>query len=224
MSKIIKSADAFDDYVLSFERDPLKAIAPPEPEEEAEEDVDPEEELRIRHEAILAEARDEAKRKVQEAYDEGLRRGTEAGQTQFAEAVGEASQTLSLAAEEVKKARDEFLSSLEPQIVDLVRSMTEQVLRREVRSDPELIRSTARAALMHLLGHESIRVRVNPQDLKILREEKEQLLDEFEGVEQLEIVADESIGSGGCIADSGDVYVDGQIDTQLQRILDALTD
>ena len=181
-----------------------------------------EEEDVITREMIIEEARREAEEKVREAYAEGLRRGTAAGEARFRESVAEASEALKTAAEAMRESRDRFLDSLEPQVVDLALAIAERVLARESLTDRELVRSTARRALTELSSRESVVVRVNPVDLEVMRNHKVNLLEEFGEIQSLIVQADESIGPGGCLVETDQMQVDARLDAQLKTIMDAL--
>jgi flagellar assembly protein FliH len=179
------------------------AEAEPEPEEEP---FDPE----ALREAVLAEAREEAAQKVAEAYQEGLRRGTEAGERAFQEQVATAAQAIESAATAMADAREEFLSRLEREVVQITRGIVERVVLREATTDPELVGKLARRALEALLEEEEVRLRVNPADRAALQEQRITLLDEFRGLKRLQIEADEAVEAGGCIADTKHFHADFQ--------------
>lgn len=223
MSKIIKSYDILDEDFNTFERGYLEEIIEAvvtldASDGEIEEEVD----IEAIREAILLESREAAKLKVQEAYDEGLKRGTEAGREKFDEYVGDAAESLKVVAEGMKQARDEFLSTLEPQIMDLVRMIAERVLMREIKSDEQLILTTIRATLKNLVDREELKVRVNPKDLEVLRNEKAMIIDEFDAVDSLDIIPDENITSGGCVVESNNLQIDSQIDSQFEQIINSM--
>ncbi|MBM3288621.1 MAG: hypothetical protein FJY92_00575, partial [Candidatus Hydrogenedentes bacterium] len=50
------------------------------------------------------------------------------------------------------------------------------------------------------------------------------LEDAFQAFERVEIAADESVPHGGCAIETATVDVDARLDTQLERIFDALED
>ena len=220
MSKVIKSFDPQSDGIPLYERSLLEEIVPVVEEPVEEEVVD----LGPTPEEILEEARAEAERVVREAYAEGHRRGTEAGHAEYLQSVGQSAETLRGAADAMRAARERFIASLEPQIIALVKDIARRVLRRELKGDEELLRSTVRAVLGNLADREQVTLRVNPADLDVLRREKVSLLEEFDAVERMEIVGDESIAQGGCVAETETLHVDARLDAQLERILDALTE
>ncbi len=195
-----------------FERDALEDTSPAE---------EPEEEV-ITPEMILAEARAEAEQKVREAYAEGLRRGREAGEKAFAEAVAESAEALRVAAGAMRTARDRFIDTLEPEVVELAFAIAQSIVQRECLFDRDLVRRTARRALETLADRESMVVRVNPTDLEAMRNEKIRILDEFEDVQQITVVADSAVAPGGCVAESSLMEADARIQSQLEAVLQLL--
>lgn len=210
--RVIKSADTDARAISNFQRDTLELLFG----DSGGDGLHPE--------AVLAAARREAEAKVQEAYNEGLRRGLEEGRKRFQQSVAEAATALQEAAAAMQAARDRFLDALEPEVVSLAFALAERILQREARTDRELVVSTARAALLHLVGGERVVVRVNPLDLDAMRAQKIALLEEFEGLTQIDILGDEHIAPGGCLVDSELSHVDARIGAQLQNLLDSFED
>ncbi len=119
----------------------------------------------------------------------------------------------------MREAREAFLDSLEPQVVELVALAARRVLQREIATDPELLHTTIRRALSKLADRQSLSVRLNPADVHTLREHRVTLLQDFSGVEDLDIVADESIQQGSCVIDSKTMRADARLDLILEDIL-----
>lgn len=181
-------------------------------------DADP---LRARN-AILEEARAEAEEKIREAYTEGLRRGMEAGMAKFQESVGQSADALNKSAAAIKEAHEALLDSLGPQVVELVAKIAGRILGRESRMDPELIQTVARRALEHLTDRERLVVHVNARDLEALRAQKAALIEEFDGVREIQVLADPAVSPGGCIVESELVHIDARLESQLEEILSVL--
>ena len=172
----------------------------------------------------LTEARGAAERKVQEAYEEGLRRGMEEGERRFAESIAQCTEALREAAEHLKASHQQYLDALEPEVFDLVRLITERVVGREIRTDPNLVLDTVRRALECLTSEEKLRIRVNPVDLAAMKEHRVTLLQDFEGIKHIEVVADEEVTLGGCLVDSTRIHVDARLETLLAHVLNELAD
>jgi len=217
MSKIIKSVDVVDSTFSPFQRDVLEECAFRRDADESAGNAmyvpDPAE--------ILAEARRQADALLQEAYQEGLKRGVDAGRQSFLDSVGQSAEALTRAAEAMRRAREEFLGSLEPQAVRLASAIAERVIRREVQTDPARM---ARACLHELVDRERVTVRLNPGDCETLQKEDISLLEQFDGVKQLQVVADDAVEPGGCLVDTETILVDGQLSAQVERGLDNLTE
>ena len=197
--------------LVMYERDTLEDVDLEGPEEEV-----------ITPEMILAQARDQAEQKVREAHTEGMRRGVEAGRQQFEEAVAQAAAALEGSAEAMRGAREQFLASLEPQVVELALEIARRILQRDARTDRDLVTTTVRNALRHLADREQMLIRVNPADLEGLRAQKVRLLEDFEEVREIMVQADEAISPGGCIVESRLMQVDARIEAQLDTILEVL--
>lgn len=207
MSNIIKPSTARQPSIEEYDRDAFAALDMGSSASE----LDPA--------TILAEARAEAEQKVREAYEEGLRRGMEAGQAQFEESVGLAAEALQQASEAMVLVRQTFLDSLEPQVVQLAIALAGRILDREVSLDPYVIETTARAALERISDEERVTLRINPGDLEVLREKKPELLGQFERIATIELVPDEEVESGGCLASTDHVEIDARLSAQLDSIM-----
>lgn len=214
MARVIKPQGAGGDKVASYERSTFER--PSLNGSNGDEAMDPA--------AILAQARDEAEAKVREAYAEGMRRGMEAGEEKFNDSVGSSAQLLSQAADTIQTAHEEFLATLEPQMVKLATSIASKIIEREAQISPEIVKRTARSVIERVLDEERVVLQVNPKDLETLREHRIQLLEEFEGIKHLELKPDDSIAPGGCIAVTENLRIDGRLESQLEQILNSLID
>lgn len=191
-----------------------------EPDAPIELPFDPEQ---IRQE-IMEAARFDAEEKVKQAYQEGLARGTEAGRERFLASIAKSAEALEAAAESIREDHENFLNSLEPQVVGLVKLLARRVLDREIRTDPELVQHTARRALSRLAGQYAVTLLVNPADFDAIRMHEIKLLETVPGVESLHVVASDDIQPGGCIARSEEMEVDARLENLLAQVLDALTE
>jgi flagellar assembly protein FliH len=210
MSRILKLDDGREDQVSDYQRDALEEVRG----ESGNSTLDPA--------YILAEARAEAERKVQEAYTEGHRRGVESGEAEFKTTVGEAADIIEQVVASLEESRKSFLDELEPQLAHLAQAIAARILTYEASHSEEVVRQMARAVLESVLDQEQVTLRVHPGDLEVLRAYREDLLRTFEGIKQLELIPDPSVETGGCVAETSTLVVDGQLTTRLQHIIDHL--
>jgi flagellar assembly protein FliH len=218
MAKIIKSVDVAESTFSTFQRDVLEEYVfrgpAGDPEGSEMYPTDPAQ--------ISGEVRRQVEEQLKEAYQEGLKRGVEAGREAFTESVGQSADALARTAEAMQQAREAFLAALEPQVVRLACAIAERVIRREIHTDPSLVVRMAKACLLELVDRENVTVRLNPGDYEALQKEDVSLLEEFDGVKQLQVVADETVEPGGCLVDTDAVQVDGQLSAQFERVLENL--
>lgn len=207
MPNIIKITGPAGPAVIEFDRD----RAPAFDEIMVASEIDPR--------VVLAEARADAERKVREAYEEGLRRGHAAGQQRFEESVGDAALAFTRAAGEMAESRARFMETLEPQLIRLAVLLAQRILEREVKMDPGVIATTARAALAYVLDAERVVLRINPMDLDTMRSRRADLLVQFDRIATIELAADPEIASGGCIASTPALEIDARISEQLASMM-----
>jgi flagellar biosynthesis/type III secretory pathway protein FliH len=132
-----------------------------------------------------------------EAYEEGLR--------QWNTAVAEAD-----------NARDRHLAESEPEMIRIAVAIAQKIIGEELRLNPQAIVTMA-AECLHGLGRErSLILRVPPEDAYRLRE-RITLLREAAGPHRsIEVIADPSMGSGGCLVESEYGVIDARLETQIR--------
>lgn len=225
--KLIKAVNVQQGSVEAFDRAALEDFPhfPLNPEEPEAGEILPEEEpidLEALRAEVMAQAREEATALIQQAYNEGLRRGEDAGRAAFEARIAGVAELLEQAAQDMHAARAAFLDSLEPQVVDLVALVGRRTLQRELATDPALISATVRRALAKLADRQRLVARLHPEDAAIMRDERAALLENFVGIEELHLVVDETLARGCCIIDSTTMQVDARLDSLLEEILDEL--
>ena len=181
-----------------------------------------------------ARARSVAERLEQEGYQHGLKQGRrdgfeqvrqEARQAAFEEARGEIkalSDALSAGLAAFEQSKRHLLAAAESQLIELALAVARRVCKRLTASSSDAARANARHVL-ELVKHESdLVLRVNPAEYEALRELVADLVQDSERHEHLEVVADPQVERGGCLLTSREGTIDASIDTQLERIAEAL--
>jgi len=155
----------------------------------------------------------------QEAYEEGRKEGFEFGHNEALEQYRQHFEERLAAFDRILQGFEKPFENLDEQveneIVELVISMVKQLVRREVKMDPNHVVGVVREAMSVLpVSSQDITLVLNPEDAQIIRDvfslnEKEQ---------GWRIVEDPVLNRGGCRVTSGD----SQIDATLESRLDAL--
>lgn len=227
-SRIYKRHDPSWRSLIPITRESLpelqEARLVPMSEPESEEFLQPQIDVEALRQQVLDEANREAEQVYEQAREAGYRQGLEAGKAEFARKVEGVLEMYGQLAEELRRKREGFLDSLEPQVLALAKLIAQRVIDREVTLDDRLIVRTVRRALAEVSDRQKIRVTVSPEDLAVMRELVPELRLEFPGIETVEVVPGEQVGRGGCIVESELMRVDARLETQLTRVLEALSE
>jgi flagellar assembly protein FliH len=190
--------------------------------------------IRAEAEAIRLRAIQDAERIREQARREGYQRGYDDGYHDGARealqrADAELQRTLETlrtqlqqVIESVHAQYEAYLQHAESQMLDLVLEIARKVVREELKMQPAHVLAIVRDALRRVQGFGRLRIRVNPLDVDLMRQNRPSLLQVVEGVETIEIVEDRRVDSGSCIIETEQGVYDARIRTQLGEIERAL--
>lgn len=132
-------------------------------------------------------------------------------------AVSRAVAALAAAADELRTRRDETVAALESALVSGALELAEAVVGRELA----LAVSPGRDALVRALrlaeGTEAVVARLHPDDLATVGDQAD-----LAPGRDLSVVADPSVGRGGCLLQIGDGCVDASLGAALERVRQVL--
>jgi flagellar assembly protein FliH len=103
-------------------------------------------------------------------------------------------------------------------MLDLALEVARKVVREELMQQPAHVLAIVRDALRRVQGFGRLRIRVNPLDVDLLRQNRPSLLQVVDGVEGIEIVEDRRVDQGGCVIETEQGVYDARIRTQLGEI------
>ncbi len=155
----------------------------------------------------------------QQAHDEGFARGLAEGRAQAQEALqqrlGEIEGLLDRLAQPLEDLDDE----LEGQLVEMTIAMAKQLIRRELRTQPDEIIAVVREALVVLpAASRCLRVRLHPDDAVLVRE----VLQHGEGHSGWSIEEDPLLERGGCVVQGEHSEVDARLDKRIGAVVHAI--
>jgi flagellar assembly protein FliH len=180
---------------------------------------------KVRAEAlqIVAKAQQEAeairRRAEQEGRHAALQTVDEMIKTQLATVIP----ALRQAVRNIEEAKQSWLRHWEAAAVRVSGAIAEKLVRREIGRHPEITLTLVREALELAAGSSQLRIQLNPDDLKALRDQLRVLIDEIAPLAGAEINADPEITPGGCRVETRFGVIDQQFDAQLKRIEEELT-
>ena len=179
-------------------------------------------ELRTKFEHQLAIGRDEA-------YQQGLRDGTTAGETsgraiaqaQADRRLGEIEASVRSRLEAVERALEQVFLDWEGRIMELALAISRRIVGEACEAPGEAAMHVARIALRKLGSEARVILRCHPQDLTTLEREKE-LWGGRGGVRKVVLEPDETIGRGGVILETDTGTIDARIPRLTENVERAL--
>lgn len=181
--------------------------------------------VRQKAETLLQEAQAQAETLRQEAWKAGHAEGLEEGRRVAHEQVTRQYQDALDKVQQQQLMQQSQLTAwfheMEPEIHRLVMEIAGTVLKRQIDTEPALIVSQVRSALDSLSSAAWVRVRVNPVHLPHLASANLESVYALR-TERIEYVGDDAITAGGCLLEAPGTRIDATIETQLERLTDAI--
>ncbi|MGE0489008.1 MAG: FliH/SctL family protein [Vulcanimicrobiota bacterium] len=168
------------------------------------------------------QAQQAAQQAEEQARERGYQEGLQAGHQQgYNASVGEFVERIAQAKDmyvQAVRARRAIVATVEPELARLAVKIAERVLGEAIKVDPEVILAIVRQALGAIKDREEVSIRVNPQDVQIVRDHRASFERMVEGLKSFEVVADPTIDPGGCTIETNLGNIDARLHTQLDAI------
>jgi flagellar assembly protein FliH len=173
----------------------------------------------------------QAQQRSEQVHAEAEQRGRQAAEQAARQAALEEFQTrwktlapaLKQAIEGTRQMRAAWIKQWEENMITLVIGVAERVIRDEVARRPDIPRQWIRESLELASGSASITLHLNPDDFAALGPEQESLRQQFSQLADCQIVPDTDVSAGGCRVETDYGCIDQQIESQLLRIQDELS-
>ena len=146
-------------------------------------------------------------------FDEGRKRGYEAGVREAQARVDEARRELELA----KRQRRAMMHEAEPEVARLAVRIASLVLKREISLHPEAIAGLVRDAVARTTDNDIITVRAAPESAAVLTPLFAGLAG-GEGIRNLRFEGDPALQPGDCILETSHGTIDERLPVQLERV------
>jgi flagellar biosynthesis/type III secretory pathway protein FliH len=132
------------------------------------------------------------------------------------EAVENAVAGLIEAAQNLTTRQRELLGEMQQAAVELAAAIASRVTHDKLQADRFAIEELARSVVGRLESSRKVQVRMHPDDIALL---SRRLGDnQLAAQKEIELIRDESLKRGDCVADAGDVSVASQLEEQLNGI------
>lgn len=165
--------------------------------------------------ALQVQAAELAARQI---LEDARERGLEEGRRAIEADRQAAAQRIEALEEEINAERDGFFRRMEPEVARLAVSIAEKIVGREVAEHPEIVLDAIKRSMKRMQEKEFLRIRVNPDNLELVRQRRDDLIAAVDGVEKLEVVDDRRVDAGGCVIESRNGNIDARVGTQVREI------
>lgn len=184
-------------------------------------------EARAERERIIAGAFEEGTREgFEKGFAEGVARGTERGQADAMAArtneIEHIEKSWSAALTDFHAERDALLDDARDAVVTLACRIASRVTQRVVEGDPAVVVDQVREAVSMVMGASRVVIEVSPSCQELVRTALPGVMASLGSTAHTEVRTDESLSQGSCIVRTAGGAVDASIETQLQRISEAL--
>jgi len=159
---------------------------------------------------------------INQAHKHGYSVGFKDGRLEEKKKIDNLANTVSGALSNLEIYKKHILEQAEESIVKLVLALTRKIIFKEPFITEEVILKIIQNALNMVVDPTGLKIKVNPEDLKILNENR-RLLDNYIGKSADVIIeSDTAILKGGCIIESDFGDIDARIESQLEIMEKAL--
>ena len=154
---------------------------------------------------LLAQAASQVSQMQEQGHETGLQAGHQEGLAAF--------NTLLV---QLTERAEQIEQDMAPQLTTLAVHMARKILGKELEFHPEAVVQIVKQALIDKARQRrEITLRVNPEDLALLREHKAELLDMLSRCRQLSFVEDPQIGRYGVMIETEAGSINAQLEDQL---------
>jgi len=154
----------------------------------------------------------------QESYLEGV----DAGRLQAEEDFENGAQTLLCICNELDTLRETILQNSAQEMKELVLNISEKIIRHSVSQQEDTIVATIKEAIQLAVKSDEFQIQINPQDLESLEQQKGEIIETVNGLDNIVFHADSSVERGGCKLESTCCTVDASLTSQIDIIRDSI--
>lgn len=155
------------------------------------------------------------------AYNEGLSSGYEAGIKNGQEEINQRCIQLDKIIKFLQRPLDNLDEKVTEQLFQLAMTVTGQLIRRELHTDPGQIVAVVREAMTSLpIAERKINIYLHPEDAILVRDALS--LSHDDESQPWKVNEDPLLSRGGCRLQAGQSFIDASVETRLNRIVATL--
>jgi len=149
-----------------------------------------------------------------ETYEKGFTDGIESRKKEIAQILN----AMAEVTRETAELRKKIYAEAEEQMLQLIFSIAEKVIHTEVSTNKKIVLEVLREATKSIVDRDSIKIHLNPEDLRFIMEIKPDLFQEINWLKNAVFEEDASIKPGGVLLETLSGQVDARLEQQLKEI------
>jgi len=158
---------------------------------------------------------------LKSGYEDGLKKGMEKGMADGQIEINQRCLELDKVLKFLRRPLDDLDEKVIEQLFQLAMTVTGQLIRRELHTDPGQIIAVVREAMASLpITERKINIHLHPDDAALVREALS--LNYDDDSQQWKINEDPLLSRGGCRLQAGQSAIDASVETRLNRIIATL--
>ncbi len=163
-------------------------------------------------ERIVEEARQRAREIVEKAQAEQAAIREQSSREGYEEGLGQLNDIIA----DAKRKYGKILEGAESELLKLSLKIAERIVGKALEMDRSILLDIIHKAIQSLKYQKEIRIRIHPEDVAYLKDQKMQLYAMLGESKEIEVVEDPLVGRGGCIIDTEIGTIDARLETQLK--------
>lgn len=154
---------------------------------------------------------------LKSGHDEGYKKGLEVGQVEINQRCAALDNILKF----LQRPLEDLDEKVTEQLFQLAMTVTGQLIRRELHTEPGQIVAVVREAMSSLpIAERKVNIHLQPEDASLVRDALSLTHDDES--QPWRIIEDPLLSRGGCKLQAGQSYIDASVETRLNRIIASL--
>ena len=159
---------------------------------------------------------------IETIQQEAFNAGVEQGRKQVEEDFGSTLSALTQLCEQLNTIRETILKNAKDEIIELVLTLSEKIIRHSVTEQHQTVIHTVESAISQAVKSGEFYIYVHPDDLNIIQERATQFVAGVNGLDNVIVKSDATIERGGCKVESENCTVDATISSQFKVLQKSL--
>jgi len=153
-----------------------------------------------------------------EAYDAGVLQGLKQAEADF----GSTLAALTLVCEQLSSIRETILKNSKDEMIELVLSLSEKIIRHSVTEQNQTIIDTVESSIQQAVKSSEFYIYLHPDDMLSVQDRTQDFISGLNGLENIVVKADPTVERGGCKIESENCTVDATISSQFKVLQESL--